>query len=305
VNCSYAHSNASRVQFLISLFLSWSNDSTRPFQDVASINAFSQGHPVNVLTPGDVMASGEINIEGESYVRLTWVLPNGGQVGFYKCSAEGYDNVGHNVIESDVIEVKGKTPDVSQLLLAIRNLTFRQKETDETVEELKRNISSLASQTLTTSTSPRTLTTSTSPSVLTWLSSNALTHLYSNQEVYYLSKQQYLNVSKAQEFCEIIGGYLIEIDDVTEYVSILPLLSLIQDRTAMAYTGGSEEQREGHWIFRTSGRPVAYFNWVSGQDFQDTSHNCLTLFQEYDWKMLSSFCSNQNYMYYALCERAI
>ncbi|CAL1543129.1 unnamed protein product [Lymnaea stagnalis] len=301
VNCSYTHSNTSRVQVLISLFLSWSNDSTQQFQDVASINVFSHGHPVNVLTSGDVMASGEINIEGQSYMQLRWVLPNGGQVGFYKCSAEGTDNVGHNVIESDVIEVKGKTPDMNQLLLAIRNITFRQKATEENLEELKRNISSLASQSCNSTEIQSVI----SPSNLTWLSANALTYLYSNQEVYYLSKQQFHNVSNSQEFCESIGGYLIEIDDVTEYMSILPMLSLIRNLSEMVYTGGTEEHSENHWVFRTSGRSITFFNWRSGQDFSNQGYNCLALFQEYDWKMAETFCSTQFYTYYALCERSI
>ncbi|CAL1543131.1 unnamed protein product [Lymnaea stagnalis] len=301
VNCSYAHSNTSRVQVLISLFLSWSNDSTRPFQDVASINVFSHGHPVNVLTPGDVLASGEINIEGQSYVQLRWVLPNGGQVGFYKCSAEGTDNVGHNVIESDVIEVKGKTLDMNQLLLAIRNITFRQKETEETLEELKRNIASLTSLSCNNTEVQSVIF----PSIQHWLNTNALSYLYSNQDVYYLSRLQFLSVAKAQEFCEIIGGYLIEIDDITEYTSILPMLSGIGNHSAIVYTGGTEEQGENHWVFRTSGRPVTFFIWTYGKDFTSSDYNCLALYQEHGWEMSETFCSNQHYTYYALCERAI
>ncbi|XP_059176067.1 perlucin-like protein [Physella acuta] len=108
---------------------------------------------------------------------------------------------------------------------------------------------------------------------------------------YYLSKPLgYPDFDTSEALCHLIGGYLVEVNDADEHRFIKSFLNTFSD-ISYVYTGGSDEKKEGSWVFRGSGKPVTYFDWVEGQPGSDTLANCLVYHKTTWWGMDDNVCT--------------
>ncbi|XP_059158164.1 protein disulfide isomerase CRELD1-like [Physella acuta] len=123
----------------------------------------------------------------------------------------------------------------------------------------------------------------------------------SNGRRYYLSKRSVnVDIVKSQAVCELMGGYLLEIDDQTEYTFIK---NFIQGFSGfdIVYTGAKDEDQDRVWVFKYSGKTVTYIDWQSGQPTNDAA--CMTLlFRFGEWKMDDYNCNDNSANTRFICE---
>ena len=94
---------------------------------------------------------------------------------------------------------------------------------------------------------------------------------------YFVTKTQIpFSIGDADYQCQLLGGYLAELNDQSEYDFVWDYCkSLGGDHF---FTGGNDIETEGTWKFYHSGTPVTYPNWNSGQpDNNKGDEDCLQL----------------------------
>ena len=69
------------------------------------------------------------------------------------------------------------------------------------------------------------------------------------------------NIRIADFLCEVMEGYLTEIEDKEEYDFLLKFLKGVGG--VSFFTGGNDIDEEGVWTYWHSGKPVNYSNWHS------------------------------------------
>ncbi|GFR89927.1 C-type lectin 11 [Elysia marginata] len=82
----------------------------------------------------------------------------------------------------------------------------------------------------------------------------------SQDKMYFVTKTEApFDILAADSFCGQFGGYLAEIDDEEEYKFIVNFLWKVGGHAFM--TGGYDINREKHWVYWRSGKPVEYLRW--------------------------------------------
>ncbi|XP_059143398.1 uncharacterized protein LOC131930791 [Physella acuta] len=120
-------------------------------------------------------------------------------------------------------------------------------------------------------------------------------HFSGGSSSYYMSKFQSPSDEKAAEVCRSgLGGYLLEINSLEEYL-------MIQVR------GANDKSLENKWINGHSNTRVTYFDWGPDQPHGGLAKNCLALWHsETDGiKMADIPCSMnpEAYTTYFICEK--
>ncbi|MFW6172084.1 MAG: FlgO family outer membrane protein [Planctomycetota bacterium] len=69
-----------------------------------------------------------------------------------------------------------------------------------------------------------------------------------------------LSPKDAEKYCNDRGGYLARIESAEEQRFVLGLLSTVCPNSPQIWIGGSDEKREGEWVF-PDGSPLRYSNW--------------------------------------------
>ena len=99
-----------------------------------------------------------------------------------------------------------------------------------------------------------------------------------NDRVYLASKSvETFNLANANSFCRAMGGYLVELDDAQEYRFVFDFVSSIRG-TNNFWTGGNDADREGHFVYYNSKKPVPNLTWVGGQpDNGSGTEDCMQI----------------------------
>jgi len=90
--------------------------------DIASI---TQAFPAKILNgSGDMHVTGDVSIRpGErGYLTVTWHNPGASQAGEYVCEVNAINDVGHNVMFTQALEVGIKTPTLADLISHVRDM---------------------------------------------------------------------------------------------------------------------------------------------------------------------------------------
>ncbi|XP_059151284.1 uncharacterized protein LOC131937697 [Physella acuta] len=123
----------------------------------------------------------------------------------------------------------------------------------------------------------------------------------SNGRRYYLSKPLVnVDIVKSQAVCELMGGYLLEIDDQAEYNFVK---NFIQGFSGfeIVYTGAKDEDQDRVWVFKYSGKKVTFIDWQTGQPTNDAV--CMTLLFRFGaWKMDDYNCNDNSGNTRFICE---
>ncbi|CAL1541109.1 unnamed protein product [Lymnaea stagnalis] len=320
VKCSYLKNGSQSLSALVSLIVSRANNGSSEYEELASLNVFL-GQLVNVITQENVKASGAINATGESFIELTWDLPTEDVAGNYKCTAQGPDNVGHNVVIDSTVDVKYSPPDDNALLNKIRQLNAHLKQVEDNLNLIKTEYAGRLAQLSENASSVLAICEqnareiealkqngqSTSGDMKLWLDVVRTLLFFDKSEsanaTYWLSKNTFNNVQEAENLCKSYSGKLVEINSPEQYTVVRDFLSKNYTGVRFVYVGATDEQTEGSWVYRSDGRPVEFTAWSADQPKQGTDFNCMFLESSLDWKMSAYRCASLNPIH-AVCEMA-
>ncbi|CAL1548882.1 unnamed protein product [Lymnaea stagnalis] len=298
INCSFIRTDITTMVKLISLVITRSNETdSQRFYYQASVDVFDG---LNNVT-GDV--SGLIDNRHESYITLTWYSPRSTLIGAYSCEANGENLHGQVVTVTKMAEVTATKPDVENLLDVLEQqsyilesqsslLKLQSSQLTKLQEDLGQISSSVNEKCICCERFNKSLK-----------SKYAISGLH-NGSRYYLSPASWILVMKeAEAQCELLGGYLTEVDSEDEYLFIKNFLVAYQDYEII-YTGGHDEDLENNWVNTYSKSPVKYIKWAQGQPNEGTSGNCLTFWRDQGWTMADNKCFQgvSQYMAGYLCE---
>ncbi|KAH9500442.1 hypothetical protein Btru_071898 [Bulinus truncatus] len=102
------------------------------------------------------------------------------------------------------------------------------------------------------------------------------------------------NVSQAIDFCELMGGYLAEIEDSDEYQIVTGEFS--RSTADVMLLGGTDAEKEGTWLYQHSRVPVKFFHWLHGQpDNAGNNEACIEVRKIFHLKMNDVVCSNSQH----------
>ncbi|KAH9488075.1 hypothetical protein Btru_065473 [Bulinus truncatus] len=130
------------------------------------------------------------------------------------------------------------------------------------------------------------------------------TPLVYNNKKYFVSKFPYQSATDAESYCEAMGGYLAEIDDLSEYKALQNLvLGLPVD---LVLIGGSDSAVEGTWIFPRTRMTVPILDWIPGQpDNAQNDEDCLNLWKTHAGKMNDLRCGFRSSEDRFMCETPV
>lgn len=244
------------------------------FHELASINGFDGNH-VSQLSNTTATATGHMGLFHDPYLALEWTNPSAHESGFYQCTANGMDEVGHLAKASKSVQVTSASGPGTAANNSATNSDLQIK-----IDELTNRVLSLEK---------------------TKLRLFNISEEF-NGSKYYLSSQFWKNVDVAEALCQVYGGYLAEINNAAEYGFIKNFLNpfLGVDRVLV---GASDELTEGQWYYRYSKHTVMFTNWNTGEPNTD-SNDCMILYGFNDWKMQDFPCydDDQELQRYFLCE---
>ena len=94
---------------------------------------------------------------------------------------------------------------------------------------------------------------------------------------YFVTKNEgRFNIADADFQCELLGGYLAELNDKSEYNFVWNYCKGLGG--VHFFTGGNDIEREGRWTFYHSKNPVTYRNWAGHQpDNNRNNEDCMEL----------------------------
>ncbi|XP_059146605.1 uncharacterized protein LOC131934564 [Physella acuta] len=267
VKCHTFNNNSSQMESLMSLIITRSGHG--PDKELASINAFSpEGHVVDTSNE-TLTASGKIDNLGESYLRLVWRFPDVNKRGLYACEAHGVSHTGHPVSLTSTISVTNSYPETDELVDLIKNLTLESEYDKERCPSNLKSNQELIKNYMFTISPPY------------------------NGRHYLLSSRLYTyQVESAEAMCELLGGYLVEIDSAEEHQFLINFLNDESKKLnfIVTMTGLSDEEQEIVWVNRHSKTVARYTNWLANKPNGGRSENCVVLYQP-SWLMTDDPCS--------------
>uniref|UniRef100_A0A2C9L4E2 C-type lectin domain-containing protein n=1 Tax=Biomphalaria glabrata TaxID=6526 RepID=A0A2C9L4E2_BIOGL len=308
VRCYYQPSNGS-PSALVSLIIGRSNNGTA-FDDLASVNVFSGQ---KVFTTEGVTATSAINNNGESYLNLHWDFPGEFASGNYECSAQGPDDVGHNIVITNTTSVSYSKPDQDVLLVKIREMDALLKRLQDTISELRNNNSAedirLAADIYnveqccianTKKTDDILLLDNVSDNTYRALLWNLQPQFisYNLNNKYLISKGIFQSVQDAEKLCNAFNSHLVEINSPEEYNLVS---SWLQNTTDVNYVYTGVTKVGDQWMYRHSSRPVDYFNWADSEPKTGAENDCMFMEVSMNWQMTSYKCASPSPIH-ALCE---
>ncbi|RUS88255.1 hypothetical protein EGW08_003957 [Elysia chlorotica] len=121
-----------------------------------------------------------------------------------------------------------------------------------------------------------------------------------NDRVYVYSKQEVaFELKKENDKCELMGGYLLELDDEAEKLYTLDLAKKIGGDARFAL-GGNDVATEGTWVYYHSKKPVpSDVQWLPGEPNNHAAgENCMAFRMTHNG--LNDFPCGQNARF--ICE---
>ncbi|XP_055864883.1 uncharacterized protein LOC106077839 [Biomphalaria glabrata] len=98
------------------------------------------------------------------------------------------------------------------------------------------------------------------------------------------------NIRYAQTICEVLRGYLVEVNTDAEFTFLRNFLQTITPPLVFVYTGGTDEDLEGVWINRYSQTSMKPF-WAPLEPSSSIKQNCQTFWKKHVWYMDDLECS--------------
>ncbi|CAL1546024.1 unnamed protein product [Lymnaea stagnalis] len=275
VNCSVAAGTDPTMASLVTLTLSFSQDSASPqFQALGTVNSFNGVG--NSSDPSDGSVTGLIDNAGVSFLRVSWDTPGSVRTGTYKCDAQGLDQVGVPVSATATTNVTEGIADTTVLTDVLITLKKYVKQLSSELVVLRDQFVALAETWEQRLEARRKSLFEESPAF--------------RGSRYYLSKEDPIVMNAlAQASCEEFGGNLAEIGDEEEFEFIK---EFIQNYTGFVFVviGGSQYGEPDNWVYPHNNKSLEYFNWAYGYPRLEMAANCLNMWEWFDWNMTNVEC---------------
>lgn len=123
VNCSFTKQPGSKIQGIVSISISKSEEKTEYtyYRELASVTSVSPDH-VTIRDDLGGHVSGHLVPDGQSYINYQWDLPSDAVPGRYKCEVSGINEFGHPVAIIGTADVITKPVDQDVILTRLREL---------------------------------------------------------------------------------------------------------------------------------------------------------------------------------------
>ncbi|CAL1548020.1 unnamed protein product [Lymnaea stagnalis] len=283
--CTFERGPSTNVSKVEVLTLSRLGEFHSSYVDVATIDYVTGGLAV-VVADEVAVATGSINQTGVSTLSVKWRFPQEDQVGTYKCVAQGEDQSGRPISIEDTDAATGNLPVSTDLINKIISLDGQAKRREDQlrveIEILDRKLDIMQAV----------------------LFVSGFTF---NGVQYYLSRVPFSDDKQSMAACSVYGGHLAEIDTVDEYNAIVNYLKAelgasIGGGVDGVVVSGTDEVREGVWLYHFSGKPLKFVDWYGPEPNDGVFYNCLALWRANGYKMTDFPCGNNQYNALYLCE---
>uniref|UniRef100_A0A2C9KHD1 C-type lectin domain-containing protein n=1 Tax=Biomphalaria glabrata TaxID=6526 RepID=A0A2C9KHD1_BIOGL len=304
------------------------------FTTIASVSSFNGVRIITNST--NVHVVGSIVRNGLSSLNITWTSPLLENAGLYKCEVNEinelgkpitYDDTGSvavneltiDAVFSEIIKLKNRLEQIN-----LNCVTSHEIEITE-INRLKQNISVLVNQTsllkdicetelvhvqdlesqnklqlTSVENSVQSLTLKQDEMHGKWNASKNEYFISSERfsdKVYLLSRESvFFYPTFAQSLCALHGGYLVEVNTQAEFDFLKQFIRTYGSHFEHVYTGGTDENHEGVWLYRHSQTPVVPF-WAPGEPNNDNKNfdeNCEEFHKDLQWSMNDLQCSFPN-----------
>ncbi|KAK0055721.1 Bg selectin 1 [Biomphalaria pfeifferi] len=279
VRCLFKRDQVPAMATVLSLVIAHSNATEQPvYSLVASVNEF-EGHAHNISHDIDVI-SGSVDNLGESSLHIRFRYPESKLTGLYVCEVQGFDQIGRPITKYTKLKVLPK--DAQEIFNKIHKLeTDLQKAyTNNTDLQSCQNSNAMLFDTLIQRLSKTS-------------EYNFIDSAFFNGHRYYLSnRKSHFEFNEAQNVCNTIEGYLIELDTPEEMAFFQ---SFLKPRTdyLLIWTG-ARRQSDGFWRYNHSGSITPSFTWRPGDPVQNDHYNCQCSGSDIAWKTFAICVCDDN-----------
>ncbi|KAH9498759.1 hypothetical protein Btru_005062 [Bulinus truncatus] len=122
-----------------------------------------------------------------------------------------------------------------------------------------------------------------------------------NSKRYYMSLQPFVDDSHSDDLCNIVGGYLVEVNDADEYKAMINYVK--RNNAPGALISGTDVQKEGRWLYHRSQKPVEYLNWNKGEpNNMGGREHCIVVWVDNGELMNDTVCLGNPYRFPFICE---
>ncbi|CAL1541444.1 unnamed protein product [Lymnaea stagnalis] len=300
VNCTYANDGKSDMTALISLFIYRQNDvnaTSDNGEELASINTYVPH--VNTILPDFNSSSGRIAADGVSYLELSWLYPAQRQSGFYVCTAQGIDNVGHTVSTSTKTNVTTRQPERDEILNKIKELNENLKSVEQKFSDLHSNLSANFYQFAGTQSKHDDDVNKTLAVLKTFekevhpllgLFERSLFYPFNltyGGDIYRILRAPVWGYDDAVALCESYGATLLEIDDDAEYERVEHFLNEHSGLTTILVAGRLVNNR---WEKQYSDLPMFEGISILAPSDRFATNDCRILTNSSDWSLQNMPC---------------
>ncbi|KAH9523914.1 Mannose-binding protein C [Bulinus truncatus] len=279
INCSFTTDGDIPLKYPDSLHISKHNGSN--IESIAIINQQNVIRSEHVRHGQIVKASGTVEANGSSSLVVSWPNPMQVDAGLYQCSVLGIDTDELPYEDIAIATVITKEPSREDLFAKIIELKDELKQCTGYLAD----IGSSCNETL--------------------LESQALSEFYPprtfNGHRYLLSKQNFVTDVDSSRKCELLGGYLAEVDSKEEQAEIVTMMR--EHPVFGTLVAGTDVATEDTWIIQRTGLGLTYFDWNQGEPTNfNSDEDCLSISSGQNGHMNDIPCSNTQNAYLFLCE---
>ncbi|KAK6965852.1 Bg selectin 1 [Biomphalaria glabrata] len=277
--CSVAPDPAGNY-IVLNIIISQSTDTLEPqYTDVAGVEATLEP---SLYVNNSATIQGQISVTDTSYLKLNWTYPTENEAGRYQCVATLSQDEEFTVVAETTVDLE--QPDFDDLFSELDRIkSYFMAET--------RNVTELWEKKM----------------------EGAVTAVFNRSAVfdnrmYLLSKYSNMNRNQSEAMCQFVSGYLAEIESDQEFGFVKEFFnSLYMANGTKVIVGGTDQIKEGNWLFQHSGHNVPYFSWAPGHPTNssgDNNNDCLALDISDGYNMVDVPCntSGQNFRSRFLCE---
>ena len=277
LTCSFTDHPSANFSSVMSIILSKAS-----IQDSASLTEIAAvSHPNKVTVKNSLGANvtGQLETSSiHSYLTFDWSYPTNDVQGSYKCDVYGMDDVGHPRSESAVVEIGERSIDLEAVLQKIKEMDL----------SLNGKIDALISQ-----------------NNKAWAATFMTSATFQGHK-YFLSRPAVWDVTVSESVCEAYdGGYLVEVNDQSEYDFVVDLLNnnTVQYWTAI---GVNDLEMEGVWTFLHSRLLATYLNWSPNEPSNGArgyeGEDCVFLTYDSTIRQMHDGVCQDDRIYNFLCE---